>query len=324
VAKSSARTGAWVGGIFGLLAGAAFLWVPGFGPLVVAGSLTAALLGGVEGAETGAAATGVLGWLFSLGISRAQVLKYEESGKAGKYLVITHGSADDGTKAQQILAGTKPAELNVHEQAARPQGGRPHNLLGGPVVMSEPVYQGKPVGEWLKLLGSEEEAARQEAVEALRRMGPAVVPDLVRALRDEAWQVRNQAAVALGAIGPEAKDAVPALGEVLQEEDKYLRSQGAAALGKIGREAGAAVPILTRALRDKDEDVRREAAAALGGIGPEAKAAVPDLVELLSDGRKSVRRQAGRALREIDPEAAARHLGFWARLRRWLGERSFP
>jgi hypothetical protein len=42
VAKSSARTGAWVGGIFGLLVGAAFLWVPGVGPLIVAGSLASA------------------------------------------------------------------------------------------------------------------------------------------------------------------------------------------------------------------------------------------------------------------------------------------
>ena len=57
VAKSSARTGAWVGGIFGLLVGAAFLWVPGVGPLIVAGSLASAVLGGVEGAvaSTGAA-----------------------------------------------------------------------------------------------------------------------------------------------------------------------------------------------------------------------------------------------------------------------------
>src|SRR5262245_5882225 len=108
--------------------------------------------------------------------------------------------------------------------------------------MSEPEYQGKPVGYWLQLLGSKEEAARREAVEALSRLGPAVVPDLVRALRDEAGQVRNQAVVALGAMGPEAKAAVPALGDVLREEDKYLRSQGAAALGKIGPEAGAAVP----------------------------------------------------------------------------------
>lgn len=48
VANASAQTGAWMGGIFGLLVGAAFLWVPGVGPLVVAGSMTAALLGGVE------------------------------------------------------------------------------------------------------------------------------------------------------------------------------------------------------------------------------------------------------------------------------------
>jgi hypothetical protein len=118
VAKSSAQTGAWVGGLFGLLAGAAFLWVPGVGPLVVAGSLTAALLGSIEGAVAGAATTGVLGWLFSLGISKEHILKYEESVKAGKYLVIAHGSAADVTRARQVLAGTKPAELNVHGQVA--------------------------------------------------------------------------------------------------------------------------------------------------------------------------------------------------------------
>jgi hypothetical protein len=118
VAKSSARTGAWVGGIFGLLVGAAFLWVPGVGPLVVAGSLGSALLGGVEGAVAGAAVTGVFGWLASLGISKEHILKYEESVKAGKYLLIAHGSVDDAKKARAILEGTRPAELNIHAQTA--------------------------------------------------------------------------------------------------------------------------------------------------------------------------------------------------------------
>jgi hypothetical protein len=118
VAKSTARTGAWVGGIFGLLTGAAFLWVPGVGPLVVAGSLASVLLGGLEGAVAGAAVTGLLGWLTSLGISKQHILKYEQSVKAGKYLVIAHGGPDDVAKAKQILAGTKPAELNVHGKAA--------------------------------------------------------------------------------------------------------------------------------------------------------------------------------------------------------------
>src|SRR5215470_15248416 len=118
VAKEAARTGAWVGGIFGLLVGAAFVWVPGVGPLVVAGSLTSALMGGLEGAVAGAAFSGVLGWLSALGISKQHILKYEEQVKAGKYLVIAHGSADDVAKARQVLQGTGPTELNVHGQPA--------------------------------------------------------------------------------------------------------------------------------------------------------------------------------------------------------------
>ena len=118
VAKSSARTGAWVGGIFGLLMGAAVVWIPGLGPLVVAGSLTSALLGGLEGAVAGAAVTGVFGWLASLGISKQHILKYEESVKAGKYLVIAHGTPEEAQKARAILAGTGPSELNVHAPAA--------------------------------------------------------------------------------------------------------------------------------------------------------------------------------------------------------------
>src|SRR5580658_8857508 len=74
VAKTSAKTGAWVGGIFGALVGAAFIWVPGVGPLIVAGSLASALLGGIEGAVAGAAFSGMLGWLASLGISKQHII----------------------------------------------------------------------------------------------------------------------------------------------------------------------------------------------------------------------------------------------------------
>jgi hypothetical protein len=118
VAKASARTGAWVGGIFGALVGAAFIWVPGVGPMIVAGSLAAALLGGVQGAVAGAAGAGVLGWLTSLGISRQHIVKYEESLKAGKVLVVAHGTPDDIKKAQTILGTTGAAEVTAHVGAA--------------------------------------------------------------------------------------------------------------------------------------------------------------------------------------------------------------
>jgi hypothetical protein len=116
VARGGAGTGAWLGGFFGLLLGAAFLWVPGFGPLLVAGPLSAALVGGVEGALAGGASGGLLGALLGWGVSRQHILKYEERVKGGQYLVIVHGSPDQVERARGILQATEPEELNVHRQ----------------------------------------------------------------------------------------------------------------------------------------------------------------------------------------------------------------
>ena len=118
VSKSGAKTGDWLGGIFGLLVGAAFIWVPGVGPAIVAGSLSAALAGGVEGALAGAAMGGILSGLAAWGISKEHILKYEQSVKAGNYLVIAHGTREEAAQAQKLLQGTGAAELNVHGTAA--------------------------------------------------------------------------------------------------------------------------------------------------------------------------------------------------------------
>jgi len=117
VAKSSAGTGAWVGGLFGVLIGAAFIWVPGFGPLFVAGPFAAALLGGVEGAVAGAAGGGLLGALFGWGISKQHILKYEESLKAGQYLLIVNGSPEEIDWARDILEDSEAVETAVYTEA---------------------------------------------------------------------------------------------------------------------------------------------------------------------------------------------------------------
>src|SRR5262249_12380244 len=145
--------------------------------------------------------------------------------------------------------------------------------------MSQPSDPGMPISSLLKALAGGEGPLRQEAVRALNLLGASAVPDLIGAMKDDDWDVRNQAVTSLGDIGPEARAGVPALIDALQEEDKYFRSNAAIALGKIGRESRAAVPALTRALKDKEEDVRREAAAALGRMGPEARAAGADLID---------------------------------------------
>jgi hypothetical protein len=118
VARSAAATGAWVGGIFGLLVGADFLGLPGVAPLAVAGSLAALLLGGVEGAVAGATTCGLLGWLMGLVIARKKVLKYEEALQSGRFLVIAHGTAADVKKAGEILASSAGDHLEFHAPAA--------------------------------------------------------------------------------------------------------------------------------------------------------------------------------------------------------------
>jgi hypothetical protein len=110
------RRGAWAGGLCGLLVGVAFLWLPGVGPLVVAGSLTARFLGGLEGAVAGAGVTGFLGWLTPLGLSEQHIRRYEERVQSGKYLVIAHGSAAEIKKARKVLQGSGAAELHVYGQ----------------------------------------------------------------------------------------------------------------------------------------------------------------------------------------------------------------
>lgn len=60
------------------------------------------------------------------------------------------------------------------------------------------------------------------------------------------WISRVAAVKALGALGPEAKDAVPTLVEVLSEPgcSGELRAAGVEALSAIGPEARSAVPLL--------------------------------------------------------------------------------
>ena len=74
-------------------------------------------------ALAGAAASGLLGWLFGLGNSQEKILKYEEAVKAGKFLIVAHGPADAVEQAREILAGSGAEHLDLHApEPARPAG----------------------------------------------------------------------------------------------------------------------------------------------------------------------------------------------------------
>jgi uncharacterized membrane protein len=52
--------------------------------------------------------------LFSVGIPKDSVLRYETAIKADKYLLVAHGTDAEIAKATEILKSTNPIELNDH------------------------------------------------------------------------------------------------------------------------------------------------------------------------------------------------------------------
>ena len=116
VAGAGAASGAWWGGFFGLLFGSAFLWIPGFGPLIVAGWLASSLLGMLEGAAVGAAGGGLVGALIGYGLSKDKAIKYESVVLAGNYLVLMHGDAVQVTTAHAVLEGLHASEIEVSDR----------------------------------------------------------------------------------------------------------------------------------------------------------------------------------------------------------------
>ncbi len=113
--KHWGKMGAFWGGLWGLLAGSAFFLIPGVGPVMVAGSAVAWIVGALESAVV-VGGLGALGaGLYSKGISKGSALKYESSIKAGKYLLIVHGTPEEAEAARRILASTGAEEINIHQ-----------------------------------------------------------------------------------------------------------------------------------------------------------------------------------------------------------------
>jgi HEAT repeat protein len=143
-------------------------------------------------------------------------------------------------------------------------------------------------------LRDESDAVRREAAFELRTIGSPAVPVLMEALQDECDAVRQLAATMLRALGPEAVVAVPALAEALWDESELVRTAASRALGMMGQEA---VPALLEALGARNDAVRQVAAAALVQIGP---LAAPALVKALGARNRAVRVGAVWALQTID------------------------
>ena len=108
------KLGAFWGGLWGFIFGSAFFIIPGIGPIVVGGPLVTWIIGALEGAAVVGGVSAIGAALFSIGIPKDSVLKYETSLKSNKFLLVAHGTAEEVEHARKILETTQATETSVH------------------------------------------------------------------------------------------------------------------------------------------------------------------------------------------------------------------
>lgn len=131
------------------------------------------------------------------------------------------------------------------------------------------------------LLSCDQEIVRLNAARYLgwiRASAWSTATVLAELLRDPAWEVRAQAALALAQAGVLPDEVLATLATGL--EDPRAEVAGACALA-LRRFGDAAIPVLTRALADSRASVRLHAGKALAGIGRPVPEALPAPVTFL-------------------------------------------
>ncbi len=109
------KWGAFWGGLWGMLFGSAFLIIPGIGPVVAAGSIVAWIVAALEGAVVVGGVSALGAGLFSLGIPKNSVVKYETSIKAGKFVLVAHGTAEEVEKARDMLKTSGAEQVDSYQ-----------------------------------------------------------------------------------------------------------------------------------------------------------------------------------------------------------------
>jgi len=109
------KQGAFWGGLWALLFGSAFFWIPGVGPLLVAGPLVTLIVGALQSAVVVGGLTAIGAGLYSLGIPKDSVVRYETAIKTGKFVLVVHGTEAETASAREIINRTNPEAVDHHQ-----------------------------------------------------------------------------------------------------------------------------------------------------------------------------------------------------------------
>jgi hypothetical protein len=124
----------------------------------------------------------------------------------------------------------------------------PIGLLVSVVIRHVYFEHGNSAPVWFKQM---KVGRPSTGLDTLKKMGPAAVPVLQRALKSQKRYQRFRAAWALGQLGPAAENAIPDLVNALNDADLSVRIYSIQALTKIGTSREDLIPKLLVMLKHK-------------------------------------------------------------------------
>jgi len=132
----------------------------------------------------------------------------------------------------------------------------------------------------------------------LKKLGPAAIPHLVHALKDD--RKKLTALRVLKHLEPAAEESAQdfsqAILAMLKDGQVKVRKAAIDALAAMETDPEKVVPRLCEMLTDNNADVRRAAVMCLTKFAPHAKAAVPKLIKLLNDNDPRIRQKVVKCL----------------------------
>jgi hypothetical protein len=115
--------GAFWGALWALFFGGLFITTPLIGPVIALGYLAASTIAVIEGAAVVGGLSALGAALYSIGIPKDSVIRYEAAIKADGFIVMVHGTAEEAARAKAILATADAASIDTfgHMTAGGPE-----------------------------------------------------------------------------------------------------------------------------------------------------------------------------------------------------------
>lgn len=185
-----------------------------------------------------------------------------------------------------LVVSVLPARAQVDELIGELTTGAPDARRVAARKLGQIGDEAKPaIPALVKALKTDDDSyVRRFAAEALGSFGPAkgVVSALTAALEDKQSRVVQAAATSLGKMG---KEGVQPLVDIVGNKKltAATRRRAIVALGKLGPLAKDGVPNLMETM--KENDLRIDAVEALGNIGPAAKDSLKTMETMMEDRR---------------------------------------